>query len=61
MREIVMVQQHILEHYQITPETERKREAALQTTYEYLGLHTDGPPSYRDHEALKEVGWALSR
>jgi glycosyltransferase involved in cell wall biosynthesis len=61
MREIVMVQQHILERYQITPETDRKREAALQTTYEYLGLHRDGPASYRDHEALKEVEWALSR
>ena len=61
MREIVMVQQHILERYEITPETDRKREAALQTTYEYLGLHRDGPASYRDHEALREVEWALSR
>jgi hypothetical protein len=61
MREIVMVQRHILERHQITPETDRKREEALQTTYEYLGLHRDGPASYRDHEALKEVEWALSR
>jgi hypothetical protein len=53
MREILMVQHYILEHYEIASDTERKRSANLQTTYEYLGLHNDGPASFLDHDALK--------
>jgi hypothetical protein len=61
MREIVMVQQYLLERYEITPETAAKLEANLQATYEYLGLHTDGPPSYKDHDALRVVEWTAAR
>lgn len=55
MREILMVQQYVLGRHGIAADTERKREANLQSTYEYLGLHTDGPTSYRDHDALRVV------
>ena len=61
MREIVMVQQYMLERYDIPADTERKRQSNLQTTYEYLGLHNEGPASFRDHEALKVVEWAATR
>jgi O-antigen biosynthesis protein len=60
MREILMVQQYVLERYGISPETERKREANLQFTYEYLGLNRGGPASYKDHEALKVIEWAVT-
>ena len=35
----------------------RRAEAgrALQSTYEYLGLHVDGPASYKDHESLRTL------
>jgi glycosyltransferase involved in cell wall biosynthesis/SAM-dependent methyltransferase len=52
MREILVVQRHILDRHPIASEVERKREGHLQTTYEYLGLQNDGPASYRDHPAL---------
>ena len=58
MREILMVQQHVIERHRITSDTERKRENDLQRTYEYLGLASDGPASYKDHEALRAVEWA---
>jgi O-antigen biosynthesis protein len=52
MREILLVQRHILARHPIAPDVERLREAHLQTTYEYLGLNVDGPASYRDHQGL---------
>jgi O-antigen biosynthesis protein len=55
MREILLVQRDILSRHPVTPEVERKREASLQTTYEYLGLHTNGPATYRDHPALNSL------
>ena len=58
MRETMLVQQHVSERHRLTPEVERKREASLQATYEFLGLAADGPPSYKDHEALKVVAAA---
>jgi O-antigen biosynthesis protein len=58
MREIVMVQRYILERFEVSADVERKRQSNLQATYEYLGLHNDGPASFKDHEALKVVEWA---
>ena len=55
MRETLIVQQHVLHRHGISPDTETKRDACLQTTYEYLGLHAEGPASYRDHESLRTV------
>jgi hypothetical protein len=54
-----MVQQHVLERHEITTEAEQHRETNLQRTYEYLGLGADGPQSYKDHEALRTVQWAV--
>ena len=47
MREILLVQRHVLDRHPIPPDVERKRDAHLQATYEYLGLHADGPASYK--------------
>lgn len=43
MRETLLVQRHVLDRHPIPPEVERRREASLQATYEYLGLNADGP------------------
>ena len=61
MREILVVQRRALERHPVTATVEAKREACLQTTYEYLGLHLDGPVAYKDHEALKVVLPAAAR
>jgi glycosyltransferase involved in cell wall biosynthesis/SAM-dependent methyltransferase len=61
MREILIVQQHLLEKYSIAPGVERQMELSLQRTYEYLGLGANGPASYKDHGALREVQWAETR
>jgi hypothetical protein len=50
----------VLERYEITTDTARKRVANLQATYEYLGLQAEGPASYQDHEVLKVVEWATT-
>jgi hypothetical protein len=55
MRESLLVQQRILERHIILPDVDLRRDEALQNTYQHLGLHRDGPPSYRDHEALKDI------
>jgi glycosyltransferase involved in cell wall biosynthesis len=59
MRETMLMQRYVLERYIVAPDVGRKRAAYLQATYEYLGLHADGPPSYKDHEALRDVSWAV--
>ncbi len=56
MREILLVQQFMLERHPITPDVERLREANLQAVYEYLGLDKDGPASFKDHDALAGIG-----
>jgi glycosyltransferase involved in cell wall biosynthesis/SAM-dependent methyltransferase len=61
MREILMVQHHILERHSASPGVERQMELSLQRTYEYLGLGANGPKLYKDHEALREVQWAATR
>ncbi len=61
MREILTVQAMALEHHPVTAVTEARREATLQTIYEYLGLNDGGPSSYKDHEALREVLPATTR
>jgi hypothetical protein len=61
MREILMVQQHILERHSVAPAVERQMELTLQSTYEYLRLGVSGPPSYKDHTELREVQWAVTR
>ncbi len=53
MRETLIVQQHVLHRHGISPDVETKRQASLQATYEILGLHAEGPPSYRDHDSLR--------
>jgi hypothetical protein len=58
MRETLLVQRHVLDRHSVPPDVERKREAHLQTTYDYLGLSTSGPASYRDHEALRPLALA---
>jgi O-antigen biosynthesis protein len=60
MREILMVQQFVLERHGETADATTKREASLQATYEYLGLNKDGPASFREHDALKVVEWAAT-
>jgi glycosyltransferase involved in cell wall biosynthesis len=55
MREILVVQRYALERHPTTAAVEAKREACLQTIYEYLGLNADGPPSYKDHDRLKDL------
>ena len=55
MKEILLVQRHVLDRHPILPDVERKREAHLQATYEFLGLHADGPPSYKDHQTLSNL------
>ncbi|MEO7270606.1 MAG: glycoside hydrolase family 99-like domain-containing protein [Vicinamibacterales bacterium] len=55
MREILIVQRWVVDRHPIPPAVERKRDAHLQSIYQYLGLHTDGPPAYRDHDALKAL------
>ena len=55
MKETLLVQRHVLDRHPILPDVERKREAHLQATYEYLGLHIDGPPSYKNHQALSSL------
>jgi glycosyltransferase involved in cell wall biosynthesis len=61
MREILFVQRRALERHGVVATVEAKRQACLQTTYEYLGLNVDGPVAYSDHEALKEVLPAAAR
>lgn len=58
MREILMVQQHVVGRHRITADAKRQKEAELQRTYKYLGLSADGPPSYKDHPTLRAVEWA---
>ena len=60
MREILMVQQHVIERHGSPPTPKQKREADLQRTYRYLGLEFDGPSSYKDHEVLRTVQWAVT-
>jgi hypothetical protein len=60
MREILMVQQFVLERHGETADATAKREASLQATYEYLGLNKDGPTSFREHDALKVIEWAAT-
>ena len=55
MRETLLVQRRILDHHEVAADVERRREAHLQATYEYLGLNVDGPASYKDHEALRAL------
>ena len=55
MRETLLVQRHILDRHPLTPDVERKREAHLQSTYEYLELHLNGPASYKEHESLRTL------
>jgi glycosyltransferase involved in cell wall biosynthesis/SAM-dependent methyltransferase len=55
MRETLIVQQHVLHRHGISPDVEMKRKTSLQVTYEYLGLHAEGPASYRDHDSLRTV------
>jgi glycosyltransferase involved in cell wall biosynthesis/SAM-dependent methyltransferase len=52
MREILFVQRYVLARHAVAADVERKRDASLQATYEYLGLHTQGPATYKDHPAL---------
>src|SRR5262249_51784590 len=61
MREILIVQQYLLERHSIAPGVERQMEVSLQSTYEYLGLGANGPASYKDHSELREVQWAATR
>jgi glycosyltransferase involved in cell wall biosynthesis len=60
MRETLMVQQLVIERHRISADTDRKRENNLQRIYEYLGLGSNGPASYKDHEALRTVDWAAT-
>jgi hypothetical protein len=55
MRETLLVQRRIIDRHQISADVERRRDAHLQATYEYLGLNADGPASYKDHEALRAL------
>ena len=55
MRETLLVQRHVLDRHPVPPDVEQKRDAHLQATYEYLGLHVNGPASYKDHEALRPL------
>ena len=55
MRETLLVQRHVLDRHPVPPDIELKRDAHLQATYEYLGLHVNGPASYKDHEALRPL------
>lgn len=55
MRETLLVQRRVLDRHQIPVDVNLKREAHLQATYEYLGLNTNGPASYKDHEALRPL------
>jgi glycosyltransferase involved in cell wall biosynthesis/SAM-dependent methyltransferase len=55
MRETLLLQRHILDRHALSPDVERKREAHLQSTYEYLRLHVDGPASYKEHELLRTL------
>jgi glycosyltransferase involved in cell wall biosynthesis len=55
MRETLLLQRRVLDRHSISTEIDRKREAHLQSTYEYLGLNTGGPASYKDHEALRPL------
>ena len=55
MRETLLMQRRILGRHQVSAEVECRREAHLQATYEYLGLNTNGPASYKDHEALRAL------
>ena len=55
MRETMVVQRYIEDRHELPPEVQGKRDAHLQSTYEYLGLHRDGPASYVDHESLREA------
>ena len=61
MREVLMVQQHVLERHAISTEADRRRQRSDQSIYEYLGLDRNGPPSYKDHQELRTVEWAASR
>jgi O-antigen biosynthesis protein len=58
MRETLLVQRRVLDRHQIPVDVNLKREAHLQATYEYLGLNTNGPASYKDHEALRPLAVA---
>lgn len=55
MRELIVVQRYALERHAITPTVNATREAWLQTVYQYLNLHVDGPASYTEHQALRDV------
>ena len=55
MRETLLVQRYVHGRHAIALDVERKREASLQATYEYLGLNANGPANYKDHEALRSL------
>jgi glycosyltransferase involved in cell wall biosynthesis len=55
MRETLLVQRHVFDRHTVAPDVERKRDAHLQATYEYLGLHVNGPASYKDHDELRTL------
>jgi glycosyltransferase involved in cell wall biosynthesis/SAM-dependent methyltransferase len=61
MREILIVQQHVKQRHPVTLDAEQKRETDRQRTYEYLGLSSAGPASYKEHEALRDVEWVAPR
>ncbi len=58
MREMLVVERHILERHAIASDVDQKRERHLQEIYEYLGLNGDGPPSYKDHSVLSSLAVA---
>ena len=43
------------------PDVPMSTDQAPPGIYEYLGLRTDGPASYKEHQDLRAVEWALSR
>ena len=61
MREILLVQQFIKGRHAIANDVEARRDAHLQTTYEYLRLDGDGPGSYQEHDALRPLASTLGR
>ncbi|MGE3509529.1 MAG: glycoside hydrolase family 99-like domain-containing protein [Vicinamibacterales bacterium] len=61
MRESLLVQRHALDRHSISLAVDERRERAMQAIYEYLGLNLEGPSSYKDHPALKDLVPAVTR
>jgi hypothetical protein len=52
MKEMLVVQRHVLAHHAIAPDVLRLRDDEFQKVYEHLGLPSTGPRTFAEHPEL---------